>query len=478
MPPRLTESTSGCSDCARLRERNGELQERNDALQERNGELEAKVSELTEELRQSKRQAAPYSKGNGKQRKRKPGRKAEQGTFVRRSEPEVKPTDQVEKMAAPLDARQCPQCGEEMEARTEAATITDVPEEPVRVIKRFDVEVGLCRRCGITVRGRHEDLAEDQFGASAHRVGVNVSAQALALHYHNGLPLRKVPEVIETCTGIALTQGGLTQKAGKLCQDHGRLGRVYEKLRQEIKTAPVVNTDDTGWRTGGQPSYLMGFFAPMLAVYQVRDQHRHQEVLEVLGENFRGKLGTDRGTSYEAKALEEVEQQKCLSHLLKNLSEVEQTKTGRARQFSKELKVTLRRGLDLWKDYTAGKISEEEFRERGEKIRDQLDWQLRDRSLSDVDNQRLLDGIGMQNDRGRVLLFLKHPEIEPTNNRAERGLRPAVIARKVSQCSKNATGAKIYETMKSITETLKLRDENVARGLADLIKGHPLPTSR
>ena len=77
-----------------------------------------------------------------------------------------------------------------------------------------------------------------------------------------------------------------------------------------------------------------------------------------------------------------------------------------------------------------------------------------------------------------MLLFLKHPEIEPTNNRAERGLRPAVIARKVSQCSKNATGAKIYETMKSITETLKLRDENVARGLADLIKGHPLPTSR
>ena len=95
-----------------------------------------------------------------------------------------------------------------------------------------------------------------------------------------------------------------------------------------------------------------------------------------------------------------------------------------------------------------------------------------------MDNQRLPEGIGMQNGRGRVLLFLKHPEIEPTDNRTERGLRPAEIARKVLQCSKNVAGAKIYETMKSVTETLKLRNKNVARSLTDLFKGHPLPTSR
>ena len=113
-------------------------------------------------------------------------------------------------------------------------------------------------------------------------------------------------------------------------------------------------------------------------------------------------------------------------------------------------------------------------RARGKLIKEKLTWQLRDRVLSDSDNQRLLDGIGRQHDCGRVLLFLERPEIEPTNNRAERGLRGAVIARKVSHCSKNKRGAGIYEAMKSVTATLALRGERVVTGLSNLIMGHPM----
>jgi len=153
---------------------------------------------------------------------------------------------------------------------------------------------------------------------------------------------------------------------------------------------------------------------------------------------------------------------------------VEKTKSGRARCFSRDLKETLRGALDIWKQYTSGEISQRAYRRRGNKLEKELTHQLRERCLSDADNQRLLNGIGMQHERGRVLLFLKDPEVEPTNNRAERGLRPAVIARKVSQCSKNETGAGVYEKMKSITATLKLRGQNVAKGLAELIKGNPI----
>ena len=57
-----------------------------------------------------------------------------------------------------------------------------------------------------------------------------------------------------------------------------------------------------------------------------------------------------------------------------------------------------------------------------------------------------LGGEGLRTSNGLVLLFLERPEIEPANNRAERGLRGAVIARKVSHCSKNERGAGIYES--------------------------------
>ncbi|RYD97498.1 MAG: IS66 family transposase, partial [Sphingobacteriales bacterium] len=248
-----------------------------------------------------------------------------------------------------------------------------------------------------------------------------------------------------------------------------------EELREAVRTSPVVNTDDTGWRIGGAAAFLMGFFTPLLAVFQIRWRHRHQEVVEMLGACFAGLLGTDRGTSYEADALDTIEQQKCLSHLLKNLSAVEEGKTGRAKAFPRELKATLREAVKLWRDQREQACTPEQYRERGRLIRQRLDRQLRDRRLKDPDNQRLLNGIGLQNDNGRVLLFLERPEIEPTNNRAERGLRGAVIARKVSHCSKNERGARTYEVMKSITATLALRGHQVSGALAGMIGGRPMP---
>jgi len=433
---------------------------------------------LKAELRRGKRQAAPFSKGKGKAEKKKPGRRRGKGRFTRRAKPEVKPADRLEEIAVNLEDTRCPECGEQMEVKVEEATTIDVPAEPVRVIKVFTVQVGVCPRCGNKVRATHPDLAPDQFGATAHRVGANVQAQALTLHYHSGLTLRKVPAAIETSTGISITQGALTQRAAKVCREQGTVGKTYRQLCAEIRESSVVNTDDTGWRTGGKASYLMGFFTKTLAVFQIRKRHRHQEVQEMLGEDFCGILGTDRGTSYEARSLEGLAQQKCLSHLLKNLSEVENTKTGPARCFASDLKQTLREALELWNLYESGGMKYREYRRRGQAIECKLDKQLRPRRLSDADNQRLLDGIGKQHARERILFFLIEPEVEPTNNRAERGLRPAVIARKVSQCSKNERGAAIYEAMKSVTATLALRGHNVVQGLAAVMAGQPMPPGR
>ena len=53
-----------------------------------------------------------------------------------------------------------------------------------------------------------------------------------------------------------------------------------------------------------------------------------------------------------------------------------------------------------------------------------------------------------------MLRFLDDPAIEPTNNRAERALRPAVIARKVSQCSKTPRGADTFAAFTSVLRTL------------------------
>jgi hypothetical protein len=202
---------------------------------------------------------------------------------------------------------------------------------------------------------------------------------------------------------------------------------------------------------GGDGAYLMAFDTDQETVYQIRTQHGNEQVREVIPSDYSGTLVTDRFTSYEAEELTGVEQHKCLSHLIRNVVEVVESKTGRAKVFGSQLKAILQSANDLWRQQRVGEVSD--YADRGERIEYELTYLLRPRRLRDPDNQRLLDGIGWQHDRHRVLNFLTNPEVEPTNNRAERVLRPAVIARKVSHCSKNERGAEAFAAFTSVART-------------------------
>ena len=98
--------------------------------------------------------------------------------------------------------------------------------------------------------------------------------------------------------------------------------------------------------------------------------------------------------------------------------------------------------------------------------------------MPDPDNQRLLNELGRHDDRGNLLRFLDDPNVEPTNNRAERALRGAVIARKVSHCSKNDEGAEAFSAFTSVIKTLRraVDDEALVDALCDVFGGGPVPS--
>lgn len=410
-----------------------------------NSELRAELEQLK---RNQHRQAAPFSKNSPKADPKKPGRKAGQGPFTNRPAPVVPATDIITAEVP----RCCPACGGTLEqVSEESATTTDLPLDPQPVVTAYRVPVCQCRQCGKRVRGTAPGLAADQFGATAHRVGPGVMAAAHMLHYGTGIPVRKIPSVLKELTGVSITQSAVTQDA--LRRVEGRIGENYEELRIAVRTAPVVYTDDTGWRVGGRPAFLMGFDTDEATVYQIRFQHRNEEVREIIPGDYAGVMVSDRGKSYDAKEFDAVAQQKCLSHLLRNVTEVVTTKQGQAKQFGTTLKLLLREGLALW--HARNNLTGEEFRTQHRKLEENLTHHLRNRILRDDDNQRLLNGIGSHNDRGHLFQFLETEGVEPTNNRAERMLRPAVIARKVSHCSKNQRGVYAFAAFLSIAQTLR-----------------------
>ncbi|MFT4638223.1 MAG: hypothetical protein ACI8T1_001542 [Verrucomicrobiales bacterium] len=130
----------------------------------------------------------------------------------------------------------------------------------------------------------------------------------------------------------------------------------------------------------------------------------------------------------------------------------------------------LREGLQLWHDCRDEKLTSKAYEKAGLELMAKLEHYLRPRELKDADNQRMLNEIGWHFDRGSVTTFLEDEKVEPTNNFAERFLRAAVIARKVSQCSKTERGANAYAAFKSVLETLALRKvPSMFAALADLI---------
>ena len=453
---------------ARLQGEVPRLQRQVDQLMSVNAALRKEIEELR---RGGKRQAAPFSKGTRTPNPKPPGRKPGKGTFSYRKAPLPEEVTEPPVEVSVTEAT-CLECGGRLlPERVDVVSITDILPLPRPRVTEYRVQVCRCASCGKQVRGQHPEVGPDQYGATAHRVGRRAMAAAHALHYGVGVPVRKVPAVLKVLTGLGLTQGAVTQDA--LRRARGAVGSAYQRLRAAVRERPAVHTDDTGWRVGGEPAFLMAFETDEATVYQVRTRHRNEEVREVIPSDYRGIMVTDRGRSYDAQTLAQVKQQKCLAHVLRSISDVVETKKGRGRSFGRHLQRLLREAMELRQQYHRGAALD--FGAEAERLKGEVTHHLRDRPLADRDNGRLQNELGWHNDRGSLLRFLDEPAIEPTNNRAERALRPAVIARKVSHCSKNTQGAEAFAAFTSVLTTLKRQgNQSLIEGLCQVFSGAPV----
>jgi len=143
----------------------GKLQQLVDAQR---SEIEKLRQENERLRREGHRQAAPFQRRRRKLNPKRPGRKPGEGPFRHREAPAE---EQAGESAAVSRPGGCP-CGGEVEfLHYEEVSNTDLPPRPRPEVRRYRVPVCRCMLCGKTVRGRHHDVALDQFGATAHRVG-------------------------------------------------------------------------------------------------------------------------------------------------------------------------------------------------------------------------------------------------------------------------------------------------------------------
>jgi len=425
----------------RLRAENQQLRSEKVALEKRVAELEAKLQAVTELLenaqRRGKRQATPFSKGEPKATPKKPGRKAGHPAAHRAIPDQVDRTEE-----APLPPA-CPDCGGPVvEDDLQTQYQIDIPRPIPVCVTQFNIHVGHCETCGQRLQGRHPDQTSEATGAAAVQIGPNALGLAAELKHVLGVPFGKAARILSTATALNLNRSTLARASQRLAR---KCEPTYARLILRLRQGAVTYVDETGWKVGGQAAWLWVFTNDDLSLYVIDPSRAHQVVEGLLGRDYAGVLVSDCFLAYDPLT---CTQSKCVAHLLRRCQEVQELKSGRAVQFTRDLARLLRAAITLKERRPT--LSAPGYRVACGRLEAALD-RLLARQLTDADNARFAKTLRKQ--RPRLLTFLYHDGVAPTNNAAERELRPAVVVRKTGGCNRTQAGAHAHAILASVLRT-------------------------
>ncbi len=426
-------------------------------------DLKAQVRQLTaqlqEALRASKRQAGPFSKGPPKDDPKPPGRKPgkDYGTKAHRPIP-PQPPDQIIDVPLPDS---CPDCGgSTAEDHTAQQYQTEIPRKPF--IRRFDLHIGHCRRCGKRIQPRHPLQTSDALGAAASQLGPDAQSAIAHLNKHAGLPHGKIAEFFDAFFGISLSRGGACQS---MLRSADRAMGVYQSIVRAIRRFGWIVPDETGWRIGGHKAWLHDFVTASLTCYVI-DSNRGGVAERVLGSRYAGVLIHDGFGSYGRFAF--ARHQSCLNHLLTRCKNLLRTATAGAVRFPRQVKSLLSHALALRDRRDAADLSPHGLACCIGRLKARLD-RLLFYHRANADNERLAEHLNRN--RNHLFTFFTHGGIDATNHRAERAIRPAVLARKISGGSRTGRGALAHACLTSVDQSARQQGRDFCRMLADLLRG-------
>jgi hypothetical protein len=274
-----------------------------------------------------------------------------------------------------------------------------------------------------------------------------------------GQTTSQIVSVFDSLFHFPVTGGGLVLQWQRIAEI---LSPWYDAIAQEARDSAVLNVDETGWRVNGKTHWLWCFTTPDLTYYHI-DPSRSGNVLdEFLAESFDGTLVSDFFSAYNVVT---TERQLCLVHLLRELKKVAETNASEEwTVFHKKLKRILRDALRLARrpDREAG-----DYQRKVDRIHLRLDEIVSHTEWSDPDCRRLVKRLAKY--RYGLFTFLDRPDVPSDNNRAERELRPAVIARKNFFQNASQRGAQTQAVLMSVYRTLKLRGHDPIETLADAL---------
>lgn len=330
----------------------------------------------------------------------------------------------------------CPECQVKLEQRDtrNRSVIEAQPLKAKKIIYRCPR--GVCPQCLKTYTTAPTVLPKSLYGNS-------LIAQAVTLHFLHGMTIGKVLGLL----GNEVSEGGLIHafhRFAKLCE-YARPSLI-DDYRQSI----AKHADETGWRTDGHSGYAWLFCTKDTTIFEFRDTRSSRVAKEILGTSpLPGVLTVDRYNGYNRIP---CALQYCYAHLLREVEKLEE-------EFSDSIEVTkfvsmLSTELTKAMKLRGLGLSLDEYINQAKQIQSQIE-QIVAKNADHLAVRRIQ--LIFREKKDRMYQWVQSPEISPENNRAERELRPTVIARKVSFGSQSKNGAHTRSQIMTVLWTAKKR---------------------
>jgi len=376
------------------------------------------------------------------------------------------PAERVDKFV-PLLPEECQRCAAALPRKLAPAQtlgepqrhqVTELPAMRAHITE-YQLHDVACE-CGAITRAMLPPEVKGNFGPQ-------LTALVAYLTVVCRMPRRVVEGLLEQVLGVEMSLGS-TQKCWEEASQAVAL--PCQELEEQLKDEPVLNVDETGWRSNADKRYLWAFVALQFVVYTIAATRGNEVLVRLLGAVFRGVLCSDRFSAYlkyhSGKA------QFCWAHLKRNLLGImDLTKNSAVERFCRDALAAHAQLFRLWHKFRGSQIDRQQLLLRSLPIQKQI-FTLADKHLNSRHREvgNLARALWEHNER--LFTFLEHEGVEPTNNSAERALRTGVQWRKICFGNRSATGELATARLLTVAGTCKLQKLNILAYLSVAIAAH------
>jgi transposase len=281
------------------------------------------------------------------------------------------------------------------------------------------------------------------------------------------MPRRVLESFLEEALNISVSLGS-TQNLWQRVS--AAVAQPCHELEEQLKQEPVLNSDETGWRSDGERRYLWALVARAFVFYTVARTRSTEVLIHLLGAVFTGILCSDRYGAYFK--YQKGRAQLCWAHLKRDILGIQDfAKTTEAQRFARDALALHARLFRLWRKFKGSLITRDQLVQRS--IRLQKDWfALAERHLDSEDRAVRNLATALFQHCDRLFTFIECPGVEPTNNVVERALRIAVQWRKTSFGNRSAQGEIATARLLTVSQTCRMQGRSALIYLSEAVSCH------